>query len=267
MRKRMIVKNIFLVFLFLFLFSSCSSGINYEKSYENGNYEEIIEHAESELASRIDKTPLYYKMVSHYRLGEYDQAVECAQLYYAMFNDDKGKEINDALSIMLYHSENDVEMSIYAGRLLTEAQGARTDDYAAYFIALMDGGRFQEAADLYNEIRSSLSAQTAAFMCIAARSSSTLITSNLEAWYTEGGYSDDLRRALVSAANLMMQRGDASMLLPLAISCYNKSGNGLIAVLIGDIYLNEGDINKASAYYSEAYEEYPQLVQNRISSF
>ena len=104
-------------------------------------------------------------------------------------------------------------------------------------------------------------------MCIAARSSSTLITSNLEAWYTEGGYSDDLRRALVSAANLMMQRGDASMLLPLAISCYNESGNGLIAVLIGDIYINEGDINKASAYYSEAYEEYPQLGQNRISSF
>ena len=142
MRKRMIVKNIFLIFLFLF--SSCSPGFNYEKSYESGNYDVIIEHAESELASRIDKTHLYYKMVSHYRLGEYDQAVECAQLYYAMFNDDKGKEINDALSIMLYHSENDVEMSIYAGRLLTEAQGARTDDYAAYFIALMDGGRFRK---------------------------------------------------------------------------------------------------------------------------
>ena len=42
MRKRIIVKNIFLVFLFLFIFSSCSSGLNYEKSYESGNYEEII---------------------------------------------------------------------------------------------------------------------------------------------------------------------------------------------------------------------------------
>lgn len=267
MRKLMIVKNIFLVFLFLFLLSSCSSGFNYEKSYASGNYNGIILQAESDLASGIKKTPLYYKMVAHYRLGEFDQAVECAQLYYAMFNDDKGKQINDALSIMLYHSEGDVEMSIYAGKLLTQTQGARADDYAAYFIALMDGGRFQEAADLYNEIRSSLSAQTAAFMCIAARSSSTLITSNLEAWYTESGYSDDFRRALAGAANLMIQRGDGAILLPLAISCYNDSGNALIAILIGDIYIDEGEINKASAYYSEAYEEYPQVVQKRISSY
>lgn len=265
MIKHFMSRSIFFLFLFLFILASCSSGFDYEREYEEENYQKIIDHADSELSSYIRKTPLYYKMISHYRLNEYSKAVECAQLYYAMYNDEEGKAINDALSIMLYHSDGDVEMSVYAGEILTSSNGTRADDYAAYFIALMDGRRFQQAADLYNEIRSSISSQTASFMCIAARASSTLIVSNLEAWYMEDGYSDALRSALFGASALLSRRGDGLILLPLAQSCYESSGNGLMAVLIGDIYIANGETNKASVYYSEAYEEYPQVVQNRIS--
>lgn len=255
-------KAILLLLSVLLLFSSCS-GEDYASLYGQGEWQELANATAQALSRRIEAEALHYRLLALYRLEDYDGAVDAALLYAAMYTKDGqlDKGLEDALRILLYHSP-DNSIRLEAARRLDSSS---TSDQIAYFSALMAEGLYEEAAELYNSLRPSLSARTASWMCINSKASSTVICTNLEAWEAEEGRSAELRSAVLAAGRLMLSRGESALLLPTALSVYD-GGDSVFAIMLGDIYAQMGDRSNASTYYSYAYSDYPETVVARLSA-
>ena len=251
---------IFMV-LSIFILTSCT-GQDYDDLYSSGEYDTLLALCDEDLSSSIDPDALYYKMLCHYRLGQFEEANRSAIVYYAVADKDDDARLDDALRIILYYNDDSL-LAVKAGERLCSRPGAGVDEKMSYFKALMATGDYEKAAELYNSIRGELTDRQAALMCIDAKASSTLIVSNLEAWVLADGRSDETRDAVMSAARILLARGEGQLLLSTALNVY-QVGDGLLAVLIGDIYAQMGIPGTASTYYSYAYEDFPQMTMSRL---
>lgn len=251
-----------LLLIVLLVLSSCGASFDYSSAYEEGRYQDIIDQSSVELASRLDDDALYYRMLSTYQLGDDRAALDAAMLYWAMNSKDADERLADSLRAVLARSQDPV-IAVEAGRLLCSSDEAALFDRISYYTALARAGEEEEATALYEQIRPSLPAQTAALMCIAAGSPSTLIISNLEAWSSEEGTGEDFDAALVSALRLLIPRGDGELLLPLSIVAYQE-GDSRLAMAIGDTYASIGDLGPAAAWWQRAASDYPEAVDGRL---
>ena len=251
---------IFMV-LSIFILTSCT-GQDYADLYSSGEYDTLLALCDEDLSSSIDPDALYYKMLCHYRLGQFEEANRSAIVYYAVADKDDDARLDDALRIILYYNDDSL-LAVKAGERLCSRPGAGVDEKMSYFKALMATGDYEKAAELYNSIRGELTDRQAALMCIDSKASSTLIVSNLEAWVLADGRSDETRDAVMSAARILLARGEGQLLLSTALNVY-QVGDSLLAILIGDIYAQMGIPGTASTYYSYAYEDFPQMTMSRL---
>lgn len=246
----------------LFAIMSCSPAYEWEANYQAGKWEEVIAEADRVLEDKIDSTALHYKALSHYNLKENDEAASAALLYYAMNSKTPDERLHDNLRVILYCHDSAV-VRAWAGETLIESGLATTGDNVSLFSVYMEMGDYVAAADLYNAIRPGLSDRTAAMMCINARASSSLIVTNLEAWLSSQGESAELETAVATSAAILLQRDEGYLILDLCDRLYDEGDNSL-AIAIGDIHLQMGYPQAARRWYSSAYEEYPQVVMERL---
>ena len=251
-----------LILMVLLLFPACSGEADLATMYSEGRYEELLSICDDSLSDSIDADHLYYKMLCHYRLGQFREANRSAVVFYAIQRGEDDRRIDEALRIILYYND-DSTLSIRAGEYLCSRPGAGTDEKIAYFKALMSCGEYDRAAGIYNDVRGEISDRSAALMCIDAEASSTLIVSNLEAWVMEEGRTQETREAVMEAARILIPRGDGELILTVALNVY-EVGDSLVAIMIGDIYAQMGIPGTASTYYSYAYEDYPQMTTSRL---
>ena len=252
---------------FLLLLSSCSRSDDWAAIYEGGDWRRLVEESASALDEGIESEPLYYRMMALYRLGEYPEACDCATLYTLMYGDDEkwADQCHDADLILLYYSD-DPHIEAEAGLRIRGEGRAGTGELVALFSALTALDDWENAAAVYNEVRPRLSARTASLMCIASKASSTIICPNLEAWMSEEGYSEELRLAIMAASRLLLSRGEASLILPLALTAYvsGEAGDGEMAIVIGDIYVQMEMLGEARTYYTYAYQSLPDMAIERL---
>ena len=245
----------------LLVFPSCSDA-GLDELYQNGEYENLLVICNENLTSKIDEDSVYYKMMCHYHLGQYDEAGRAALIYLSMYEED-GRHINSALRILLYFSD-DNEIRLNAGSRLCSSDDVRTNDLVSYYSVLMAEGYTEEAGSIYAQVRPALSARDASMMCIASCSDSTLIVSNLEAWHAASGYSSEYHNALLSAAGILLARREGQLILPQLIEAYISFNDMQTALIIGDVYAESGDSSRASAYYNYAYATYPDAALARL---
>lgn len=252
---------------FLLLLSSCSKGEDWASIYEGGDWRRLVEASASALDEGIESEALYYRMMALYRLGEYSEACDCAVLFTLMYSNDEkwADQCHDADLILLYYS-GDPRLEAEAGLRIRGEGRAGTGELVALFSALTALDDWENAAAVYNEVRPRLSARTASLMCIASKASSTIICPNLEAWMSEEGYSDELRLAIMAASRLLLSRGEASLILPLALTAYvsGEAGDGEMAIVIGDIYVQMEMLGEARTYYTYAYQSLPDMAIERL---
>ena len=156
-------------------------------------------------------------------------------------------------------------MRLKAGRLICSHPGVLLRDQLVYYSVLMKNDLQDEASSLYNVFREEISGRQAAVITLNARSSSTLIVSNLESWLSEEGRSEDFDNTVKTACSLLVSRNEGSLILNLALSIWRESDN-VLSILIGDIYAQMGQREKARSYYSLAYRALPDIVEQRLYS-
>lgn len=249
---------------FLFLFPSCNEEKNYLELYKSGNYEELLKETDSAIEKELSDDAIYYKMLCHYNLQQYSEAGDAALLYYAMYNSSNEEKTDDALRILLYYS-SDPAVRLKAGSTICSHPGVLLRDQLVYYSVLMKNDLQDEASALYNVFREEISGRQAAVITLNARSSSTLIVSNLESWLSEEGRSEDFDNSVKTACSLLISRNEGSLILSLALSIWRESDN-VLSILIGDIYAQMGQIEKARSYYSLAYRALPDIVEQRLYS-
>ncbi len=252
-----------LIIIALFLFTSCFNE-QPEALYSSSDYDGTIELSSSILAENIDKKALYYRMMSYYKLKDYEKTCIDAELYIILYNNDKDEMLHDALRLSLYYS--DAEKAVRAGALIESKFTMSKAETFAYFNALMLIEDYEKANDVYNNVRGSLSGREATLLLSSAKASSVLILSNLELWYTEEGYSEDLLNSMLGISNLFISRGEGELLLPILLQIEPECTNSRIYLTIGNIYAASGLIQKARVYYLKAEEDFPTLVKMKLSS-
>lgn len=259
--KRCLKVSVILVLLFLF--ASCSSGFDYSKAYESQQYNEIISQSEADLRRTIDPKTVYYRFLSLYKLGQYEEAARSAELYCILENSDYDDTLHDALRLVLFYGEEDAALN--SGRRIYQHYTMTKQEQSAYFQLLMSAEDYDEATAFYNEIRGDMSGKEAAEMLIAAKASSLLIVSNLEAWYSESGQDSKLIDAVISTISLLNTRGEGELILSLALSL-TRSNIPRLSLALGDLYYSMGYPQRARVYWAEARDAFPSLVERKITS-
>jgi len=250
-------------FMVLLLFSSCSN-TDFKSLYTSSDYNAVIEKADYLLSEELDKEALYYRMMSYYKLMDYEGTTMDAELYIALYNKEKNNELHDALRLSLYFS--DLEKAIKAGRLIHDKFEMDKTEAFAYFSSLMEAEDYENANKVYNEIRPTITPKEAAILLLRSKASSVLLISNLERWYEEEGYSDEYLNILASAATLLIPRGEGDLILPLLLEAETKTTNPRVYLTIGDIYASLDNIQKARIYYLKCEDTNPSLVKLKLAS-
>lgn len=245
----------------LFLFPSCSS-YDFKRAYDSGQYESVIEMSGSDEKYIYSSVAQGYRMLSAYQLEDVDTAVDAAKMY-VMLSEQTSEFRRNALRILLFFSDD--KYAILAGEELRETSVLSEDENVCYFTALMDDGRYDEASRLYNEIRGSLSAKSAAQMLLKTSASSSLIVSNLQQWYAEEGLSDELVDTVISTISLLNTRGEGSLILQLALDI-DDGNTPRLSLAIGDLYYSLGYVQVARQYWNKARSAFPSLVDRKFNS-
>lgn len=239
------------------LFSSCSAD-DLQSLYENGDYESLLESC----SGSLEEDNLYYTMMAQYRLGEEEKSQETALVYSLMYGGKNERRSANALRIMLIYSP-ETRIRIDAGSTLVSSSQCTVSDEMYYFLALMEREEYEMASDVYNSLRGRISSRNAALLCINAGASGTLIVQNLEGWLSEEGTGQEFEEALASASRLLLDRGEGQLILPLVLEA-NRNPSSRWALILGDIYAQNGDRTSARTYYSQAYSAYPEVVTSRL---
>lgn len=247
--------------LFLF-FVSCSSD-SYSSIYEQGDYERLVTMCDRALEEGLSQDALYYKMMACYRLGRQEESVDAALAYSLIYSSKEDERLSNALRIILLYDDDPV-LRVQSGHRLADSGSGRTSDQMYYFSALMDIGDYETAAEVYNSLRDRISSRDAALLCISAGASSGLIASNLESWYSQEGYSQEFRNAVVEASGILLQRSEGQLALPLVFRIRQGESDSLSNLILGDIYAQMGDEKSARTYYGLAYLDYPSAVSGRL---
>lgn len=253
----------FLLIITLFLLISCLNK-QPEGLYSASEYQEAIELSTDILKDNIDKDALYYRMMSYYKLKDYPKTCIDAELYIVLYNSDKDEKLHDTLRLSLYYS--DAERAVVAGSFIESKFAMSKAETFAYFNALMLIEDYDKANAVYNNVRSSLSGKEATMLLSSAKASSVLILSNLELWYAEEGYSEELLNTVLGITNLFITRGEGELLLPILHQIEPECTNSRIFLSIGDIYAASNSIQKARIYYSMAEEDFPTLTKIKLQT-
>lgn len=251
------------ILVLLFFLSSCGSDFDYGKAYEEQQYNEIITRSSEALKSSISTDTVYYRFLSLYKVGQYDEAARSAELYCILENSDYDDKLHEALRLVLFYGEEDAALG--AGIRIYQHYTMTKQEQSVYFQLLMSDEDYDEATAFYNEIRGNMTGREAAEMLIAAKASSLLIVSNLEAWYSESGQDSKLVDAVISTISLLNTRGEGELILSLALSL-TRSNIPRLSLALGDLYYSMGYPQRARVYWAEARDAFPSLVERKITS-
>lgn len=260
--RRCIKVSAAVVLLFIIL-CSCSSGFNYSKAYEAQQYYEIISQSTEDMKSTLTAETVYYRLLSFYKIGDYEEASLSAELYCILKNDDYDERLHEALRLILFYGDEDAALE--SGRRIYEHYEMNVQEQSTYFQLLMGDEDYEEATRFYNEIRGGMTGRQAAEMLIAAKASSVLIVSNLEAWFSESGQDSKLVDAVISTISLLNTRGEGELIIPLALSL-TRADTPRLSLAIGDLYYSLGYQQRARVYWAEAREAFPSLIERKFTS-
>ena len=260
--KRVFILSLILASLLLFSCQKKEEKYDYELYYtEEQNYKEVLSHASEVLSKKIDREALYYRALCNYQLGYMDDAASSATLYYVLYPKEKDDHLHNILGIILYYG--DEELAFRAAEEIEDNFTFTRGETMRYFQLLMEAGRNSEANVLFESLRESITNREAAMMAIAAKADSALIVSNLEAFHSEEGETAEFMNTLVAAMEILLDRNEGGLLLPLALKSNSKSSYRL-CLAIGDVYRQLGDRQRATEYWAIAQTRFPDEVRSRL---
>lgn len=255
------MKKILILFLSVLLLFSCASKPNYEELYQNQKYDEIIEASSERLKTKLDKTSLFYRMLSYYSLNRFDEVAGDAALYVLLYSDERDEALKTALMLSVVFLDN-TEASL----ILSENYELSRGEMELVFTSLMRGGKPDAAEALYSKVRGELTGEEAANLLIDAKASSVAILQELEEWKRETNDALEVELAIYKCVPLFTSRGEAALLIPLMNEIYEETNSNYSALILGDLYSSNGSTQKARVYWNIARESYPASVERRLNS-
>ena len=262
MMKRVVFLSLLLASLLLLSCQKKEDKYDYEYNYsELQDYTSVLSYASSVLEKRIDRDALYYKAMCNYQLGYMDDAASSATLYYVLYPKEKSDNFHNILGLLLFYA--DEELAFDAARQIQENYDFTRGESIRYYQLLMNAGRKAEANELFTSLKESLTEREAALVSIAAKADSSLIVSNLDAWFRKEGGNAEFLNSLVAAIEILLDRNDSGLILSLALESNTRSSYRL-CLAIGDIYRQLGDRQRATEYWAIAQTRFPDEVRSRL---
>lgn len=250
--------------LLLFFLSSCSSEEEsiYSTLFNAGEYQQVIDNADTVLSRELNADALYFRTLSYYRLGFFEEAEDGAWFFLLTQSHDK-KYYYETAEILI-RATDDYSLALFAGNILYDAGRLNRVDYIPYYRALIAEGELERADSFYQAVLPTLSPYALALMNVRSRSSSDRITASLENLYDVSGLSAEFISLMEEAIPLFIRRGDQSMLLSLID--YGYAGDSYYALYIGDLFFSLGRLDDAAKYWAAAMDSYPLQYGIRIQS-
>lgn len=252
------MRRIIIILLLLLSLSSCESR-NFKKLYESGSYELLYSKTSTKLSKGLNEEALYYNALASYKMNDFTTTAKRAELYYYIYEDEDDENRRSILRLMLYTAEPN--LAYEAANELMESYKFNKADSVQYYKILNQIELYTAASKYLSEIRSSFTTAEVAFAVINADAQSWQILAAMEDLYKEEGVSENFLSAAKLAFPMMTKKEGLSSVELFISKTYNKEAD--YALLLGDFYFSIRDKDKALNYWSDAFKEYPNIVEER----